>query len=272
MTKTNYLISGMFAGNVNVVQNIYCAGIPSPSAFIGIASIINHELGFDRKAAKVLPIFHNISVSRGRTKADMQNDSGRFKNSDMPEDMVANIEFSMLIQTQDEANPNAIKNIVKKLKISGAPIFGDIEVKAVNGDGRAFRNSKRGYVLLPFFDEENKCISSFGEKSSLEKVCKQLSTLKITEGENKSYKKYAKGNIVPVAIGYKLIRSFKLTNKKYYRDKEKEHFFGEPGVGIAEFVSVRNSHIMTLTEEELDYFMFKHTNDEEKVVIHETYL
>lgn len=268
--KINYTITGMSAGLVNVVQNNYCAGIPSPTAFIGFASALFEKIGLDQKEAKVIPVLHMCQVSTGRTLGQqIPASKDDVKSQDMHTDMPANIRFSVLIQTDASDIESDLKKVVPAMRFGGKPIFGDIEAKRVERDGRAMRSLERGYAIVPPINEVNRGVASFGDEASWKQVSQFLMKERATADGDQVPNV---GWRVPVAIGYEYIKGFRITNKSLLRDPNKPHSFASPGVGIAELVSVKNHTLSEMTAEEIDDLFLQWSFNSDKVVIHNSYL
>ncbi|MCW3784385.1 type I-F CRISPR-associated protein Csy2 [Defluviimonas salinarum] len=229
------LISHMVANRVNLMQNDYCAGIPSPTAFLGLAATISHRLGMGRWSVGVLPILHDVTPSIGRLRPAMEPKSGVYKTVEIQEDMTGQVRFSLLVDFEGLRTPEAVRDAVTGLRLAGGVIFDDggpVRATLVPEDAGALRTSRRGYALVPRICE-HKNASAFGDAGSLAEVASEL--WPENRAENRGWR-------VPVAIGYRLLGR-PGPAPRGSRDPGIPHVFAEPGVGVGELISVRSRRL-----------------------------
>lgn len=241
------LISNMSASRVNLIQNDYASGLPSPTAFLGLADVILHDLGFERWSARVLPILHEVTASAGRTRPEYAKNGSRFSPEEIPEDIHGHVVFSLALDLPDVRNIEDIQNACEGRRLAGGSIFParrakPISVSVMTPDGSGLRKSARGRALVPGLREDMKGAISFGDAGTFKAVKTALTRKASDEDPTPGFR-------VPVAIGYRLLtRPGANPIPDCARDDETPHVFAEPGVGVAELISVRNPAIRDLDD------------------------
>lgn len=233
------------ASRVNLIQNDYASGLPSPLSFLGLADTLVRQLGLESWSARALPILHHVEVSKGRTKPEMEPKAGAFTPIETMEDLVGTVEVSVLIDLPGCERVSDVKRVMAGCRIAGGLIQNDkIEIEAVTADGSAFRGLRRGYAMLrPDADRPERRQISTGDEESLSEIAHTVFPTEREPGH---------GWIVPVAAGYRLLEDPETAPKRIRtRDQNIPHVFAEPVLGIAELVSVRSGRLTDLTEEGL---------------------
>ena len=85
------------ASRVNLLMNDFAAGLPSPLSFLGLADALARDLGLAAWSARILPVLHQVSVTEGRTKPEMEAKSGSFVPVETMEDLTGTVEVSILV-------------------------------------------------------------------------------------------------------------------------------------------------------------------------------
>lgn len=235
----------LVASRVNLIQNDYASGLPSPLSFLGLADTLVRKLGLKPWSARTLPILHHVEISKGRTKPEMEPKAGAFTPIETMEDLVGTVEVSILIDLPGCANDTEVRRLMAECRIAGGLIQNDrIKVEAVTADGSAFRGLRRGYAMLrPDADRPERCRISTGDEETLSAIAHTVFPTEREPGH---------GWIVPVAVGYRLIEDPDTAPKRIRtRDPNIPHVFAEPVLSIAELISVRNKRLTDLTEEGL---------------------
>lgn len=243
------LLTNMRASRVNLLQNDYAAGLPSPLAFMGLGSSILHDLGFDRWAVRLLPVIHDLVVSQGRTKPAPEPQGTRLRNVELPEDMHGTVDFSLAMDLPEERDLGEIEASVGSKRLAGGAIFRSspgrpIRAIATSADGAGLKKLARGRALTPMTIAQT--ATSFGEDVTIREVKQLLNPVRDDDADK------ALGYRVPAAIGYRLLtRPGANPIPAMARDAVTPHVFAEPGVGVGELISIRNPRLTTLTASEL---------------------
>lgn len=259
-----YLVSGMKAAKVNLLQNDYCGGLPSPTAFLGLAASIAHDLGLSRWDLGVLPILHRVERSNGRMRPAMEAKSNAFVTVELQEDMTGMVHFSLVLDLP-VARPES--DIVASLcgkRLGGGVIFADLRglrAELLSEDAKDLIKAPRGYALLPWF-KDGKTEKSFGDRDSLRAVASALWPDDARE---------RKGWRVPVAIGFRLLGS-PVAPPSGSRNANVPHVFAEPGIGVAELTSVRSARITELTGDGYSALFWSWTPTRTHITAHPSYL
>jgi len=243
------LLTNMRASRVNLLQNDYAAGLPSPLAFMGLGSSILHDLGLDRWAVRVLPVIHDLVVSQGRTKPAPEPQGARLRNVELPEDMHGTVDFSLALDLPEERDLGDIEASIGGKRLAGGAIFRSppgrpIRAIATSADGAGLKKLARGRALTPMTIA--KTATSFGEDVTIREVKQLLNPARDDDADK------ALGYRVPVAIGYRLLtRPGANPIPAMARDAITPHVFAEPGVGVGELISIRNPRLTMLSAAEL---------------------
>jgi len=240
-----FVAKNLMASRVNLIQNDYASGLPSPLSFIGLADALIRKLGLAPWSARALPVLHHVAVCKGRTKPEMEPKAGAFTPIETMEDLVGTVEVSVLLDLPGCESDAEVKRVMTGARIAGGLIQNDqIDVAAVTPDGSAFRGLRRGYAMLrPDADRPERRKISTGDEETLSEIAHTVFPAEREPGH---------GWIVPVAAGYRLLEDPGAAPKRIRtRDPNIPHVFAEPVLGIAELVSVRNARLTDLTEEGL---------------------
>lgn len=264
------LISNMSASRVNLIQNDYAAGLPSPTAFLGLAGVIFNDLGFDRWQARVLPVLHEVSPSLGRTRPEYVKKGRRFAPVETPEDLHGHVVFSLVLDLPEIRNTDDIRVAAEGRRLAGGSIFPacrskPVSVSVMAPDGAGLRKCPRGRAVIPGLRPDMQGVTAFGEPGSFGKV--KACLLKRATDEDP-----APGYRVPLAIGYRMItRPGANPIPKNARDDHTPHVFAEPGVGVGELVSVRNPAICDLYEAEFSNLFWRWSAAGNHITAHPSY-
>lgn len=261
-----FVAKNIRASRVNLLMNDYAAGLPSPLSFLGLADAVVRDLGLRPWSARTIPVLHQVAVSDGRTKPEMENKSGVFTPIETMEDLVGTVDLSLLIDLPGCDSATDLRAAFMRRRIAGGIIQNDdIDVASVTADGSAFRGLRRGYaVLRPDAENGDQLRVSTGDEESLYAVAKTLFPAERVPGS---------GWIVPVAAGYRLLEDPENAPKRIRtRSREEPHVFAEPVLGIAELISVRNPRLTNLTEDGLDALFWSWHAEGDFVLGHHAYM
>lgn len=236
-----FLVANLTASRVNLLMNDYASGLPSPLAFLGLGAAIAPELGVGRWEIGVLPVLHDVVVSRGRTKPEMAPASGQFSPIEIVEDMTGRVRFSMLLDIRGCSNEIAVQKALTGRRLAGGAFQeAEIQVEPVASDGAALRRAPRGWALLRP-DDSGRQIVSRGDVDSLSAVAEILFPAEREPGS---------GWLVPVAVGHFLLEDpAAVPQRQGTRNPDLPHVFTEPVLGIGELVSVRNRRLTETSAE-----------------------
>lgn len=235
-----FLLGPFRATNVNLAANDLVAGLPSPMAALGFVGALAHRAGSHDWHHAVLPIYHQIQLSEGRTKATPERAAGgALENIELVEDLTGYVEFSLLADFPDGVNRNFLQGSLAGIRFAGGTVFplkrgGNFldcvtEASSVR-DGILKVNP--GYALTPPVGREDAGCVSFGESETLDTLHERLWARGRQKGE---------GWLVPAAVGLRLLEDATGTlGRPGVRDPAVPHVFCEPGAGIAELISTRN--------------------------------
>lgn len=246
------LLTGMSAGRVNLLQNDFAAGLPSPFAFLGLMASLAPALGVPRWQIGVLPIIHHLSISDGRTKGGQERDSSRVKSLEIVEDMRGSVSFSLLVDPGRQVDDELLGELVGRSRLAGGHIFSgrggrDIRSVPVTPDGSAMNRIARGRVIAPI----EGLPTARGHGMDLSCLADALYPLD---------RSAAPGWRVPVAAGYALLEDPSAVRpRRGVRDATLPHVFAEPIAGVAELISPRNARLTTLTADGLRRLMWRYS-------------
>lgn len=260
-----FAVKNISASRVNLIQNDFVSGLPSPLSFLGLADTLVRQLDLAPWSAGALPIMHRVDVSKGRTKPEMEPKAGTFSPIETMEDLIGTVEVSILIDLPGCERKDDVKRVMSGCRIAGGLIQNDrIEVDDVTPDGSAFQGLRRGYAMVrPDADRPERCQISTGDKESLSAIAHTVFPAEREPGH---------GWIVPVAAGYRLLEDPESVPRRIRtRDPGVPHVFAEPVLGIAELISVRNKRLVDLTEEGLRERLWSWKAQGDLVLGHLTY-
>ena len=260
---TLFAIHSLRAARVNMVMNDYVAGLPSPLSFLGLADLHSRRLGLTPWQGGILPVFHGVHISEGRTKPEMEPNGGSFGPIEIVEDLTGTVDVSLLLSLQGSVSATALKQTLIGTRIAGGLIQNDdFVVEEVTQDGSAFRGLKRGYALTPARSPE-RSVFSRGDPASLAQVVDLLYPQDRAAGF---------GWPIPAAIGYHLLEDPATTPPRLRtRSKTIPHVFAEPLLGIAECISVRSPQLTKLSAQELEVLMWRWHSEGSLLLGNQTY-
>lgn len=258
-------ITGLHAHRVNLLQNDFAAGLPSPFAFLGLIANISGRTGAERWDFGVLPIIHSIAHSPGRTKGHIiQDGKGTFKTKEIPEDLRGSVSFSLLVDLPDGCEQSLASGIAKA-RLAGGAIFPEhksaIRVLNVPNDGTSLSVFKRGRLVAPL---------------------PKMPTIRGYDGEFEPYFNAIKpdpqdddtppGWRVPLAVGYHLLETPKdSTQRVGTRDPSLPHAFAEPIGGVGHLVSPKSASMRALGHQDLAALMWRYTTSASRITAHPFY-
>lgn len=258
-----FAIRNLRASRVNLLMNDYAAGLPSPMAFLGLAESLGRDLGVKPWMASVLPILHEVHVSEGRTKPEMEQKSGVFTPIEIVEDLVGSINVSLILDLPAHEDADAVRSRILCKRIAGGAISNrDLRVDVVPHDGSCLKGMRRGYAMVRPDQQERRLISS-GDLTQIEQIARILFP---------EVREPGRGWIVPVAVGHRLLEDPGTVPKRLRsRSPDMPHVFVEPCVGIAELVSVRNARLTGLDDDGMADRLWRWTAEGSHVVAHPAY-
>lgn len=238
-----YVVKNIRASRVNLIMNDYAAGLPSPLSFLGLGDLILRRLGLTPWSARAIPVLHDVHVSEGRTKPEMENKSGVFEPIETMEDLTGSVEVSLMLHLPGCESESILRSQMPGIRIAGGLIQNDdITVSAVTPDGSAFRDLRRGYAMIRPDQEERRFITS-GDLSPDQTGLRRIGEMLFPAERPPGF-----GWVVPSAVGYRLLEDPETVPQRIRtRSKDIPHVYAEPVLGIAELVSVRNSRLTGLT-------------------------
>ncbi|WP_411839796.1 hypothetical protein [Paracoccus sp. ME4] len=270
-----YLFSNLTASRVNLLQNDFAAGMPSPLAFMGLAGFIAGKVGFGHFEARVMPILYSVTPSEGRIRPEYQFQTDKsakgFAPVEIPESMRGHVEFGFLLDLPGLVDIAMLQNALKKARLAGGIIFAKngkdtFDIRSVPEGGAGLRMSPRGRAVIPGIRDDLRHLTCWTETHEFEQVQDALAQRSTEDNPTP-------GMRVPAAIGYRLLTlPGQNPNPTYVRDPGVPHVFAEPGTGVAELVSVRNTALADLDEDAFSERMWSWSISGRHVVAHSVYL
>lgn len=259
-----FMIHKLSASRVNLLMNDYAAGLPGPTAFLGLAESVGRDLGVDPWVSRVLPILHSVHVSEGRTKPEMEPTGGVFGPIETVEDMVGTVSVSLLLDLPKCENADDVRNCILSKRIAGGTISNrNARVELVANDGSGLQGSTRGYAMVRPDQEERRIISS-GDMAVMERIAKVLFP---------EVREPGRGWIVPVGVGHRLLEDPETAPRRIRtRNPDIPHVFVEPCVGIAELISVRSARLTGLDDAGMSERLWGWATTEAHVLVHPAYI
>lgn len=261
-----FAVHELRASRVNLLMNDFAAGLPSPLAFLGLGAAVAPDLGAPRWKVGVLPVLHEVHVSKGRTKPEMAPKGDHFAPIEITEDLVGFVRVSLLLDVPSCSDEHKVAEALLGRRVAGGVIGNEsIRVTTVAADGGALKALARGYaVVRP--DTPKLRIIATGEIADLADLAAALFPATREPGA---------GWFVPVAVGHRLLEdpAIRATAppRANTRDPSIPHVFTEPVVGIAELVSVRNPRLTGLDGDGLSDLLWHWTAEGEWIVGHPFY-
>ncbi len=261
-----FAIRNIRASRVNLLMNDYAAGLPSPMAFLGLAESIGRDLGVAPWAARALPILHDVHVSEGRTKPEMEpsrKNTSLFAPIEIIEDLVGTVDVSLILDLPGVEDADAVRSRILCKRLAGGTISNrDVRVDAVAQDGGCLKGMRRGYAMVRPDQQDRRLISS-GDLVQMERIARILFP---------EIREPGRGWIVPVAVGHRLLEDPDTApRRKRARSPDMPHVFVEPCVGIAELISVRNARLTGLDDGGMTDRFWQWTAEGSHVVAHPAY-
>lgn len=262
-----FVVKNIQASRVNLIMNDYAAGLPSPLSFLGLGDLIIRNMGLEPWRARVIPILHQVYISEGRTKPEMENKSGIFEPIETMEDLTGTVNLSLLLHLPGCESESKLRTQMAGRRIAGGLIQNDdFKVEAVTPDGSAFRGLRRGFAMIRPELSERRFITSGDltpDQPGLAKIAELLFPAERPPGF---------GWVVPASVGYRLLEDPQTVPQRIRtRSKTIPHVFAEPVLGIAELVSVRSSRLTGLTMSGLDQLFWSWDARDELVLGHPDY-
>lgn len=258
-----FAIHNLRASRVNLLMNDYTAGLPSPMAFLGLAESIGRDLGVEHWMARVLPILHEVHISEGRTKPEMEVKSSSFMPIEIVEDIIGSINVSLILELPGHEDADAVRSRILCKRVAGGTISNrDLRVDVVPRDGSCLKGIRRGYAMVRPDQQERRIISS-GDLTQLEQIAQILFP---------EVREPGRGWIVPVAVGHRLLEDPTTVPKRLRaRSPDMPHVFVEPCVGIAELISVRSGRLCNLDDDGIADRLWRWTAEGNHIVAHPAY-
>ncbi|WP_313137808.1 type I-F CRISPR-associated protein Csy2 [Paracoccus jeotgali] len=258
-----FAVCNLRASRVNLLMNDYVAGLPSPTAFLGLAESIGRDLGVEPWAAQVLPILHAVHISEGRTKPEMESKGGAFTPIEIIEDLVGTIDASIILDLPGCEDADALRSRILCKRIAGGTIANrHIRVEVVAKDGGCLNGLRRGYAMVRPDQCERRLISS-GDLAQMERIAQILFPAIPEPG---------RGRIIPVAVGHRLLEDPDRVSKRIRaRSPDMPHVFVEPCVGIAELISVRNARLTDLDDDGMADRFWRWSSEGNYILAHPAY-
>ncbi len=258
-----FAIRSLRASRVNLLMNDYAAGLPSPMAFLGLAESIGRDLGIEPWASRVLPILHDVHVSEGRTKPEMEPKGGAFTPIEIVEDLVGTVDVTLILDLPGFEDADAVRSRILCKRLAGGTISNRVvAVDVVAQDGSCLKGMRRGYAMVRPDQQDRRLISS-GDLVQMERIARILFP---------EVREPGRGWIVPVAVGHRLLEDPDTAPKRRRaRSPDMPHVFVEPCVGIAELISVRNARLTSLDDDGMADRFWRWTAEGSHVVAHPAY-
>lgn len=250
------LLSDITANRVNAVQNDFVAGCPGPLAFLGFVGAIAKDLGTSPWNFRVMPIFHDVQVSQGRTKPEFRVKSGEYSPDEIAEAITAQVRFSVLIDTGDDRDASTFSEVLAHRRFAGGLAWGGKAVECVD-EGRALYRAKRGYAMLPVPDAP----ITAGEEGGFSALSAFL------------FERPHDFRVGAASVGYRHIGNTAAPGvRSGVRSPDHPHTFSEPLTGAVRFVSVRSPEMTGLDAEGLIDQMFAWSYDATQACAHPAYM
>lgn len=244
-----FVVRNLRASRVNLLMNDFAAGLPSPLAFLGLGAAIAPDLGAGRWTVGVLPVLHEVHVSEGRTKPEMEprklkgEKTLQFRPIETVEDLVGTVRVSLLLDVPGFTDEHLLQRALRGRRIAGGVIETrenqQIDVVSVTPNGDAFRRLDRGYAMIRPDAPEFAHVAT-GAVEDLAALARLLYHERREPGAPW---------LVPVAVGHRLLEDPAMVPpRENTRDPSVPHVFTEPVVGVAELISVRDRRLTGLDE------------------------
>jgi hypothetical protein len=220
--------------------------------------------------ARVMPILSSVTPSSGRTPPEYERKGRSFGAAEIPEDMHGHVTFSLLLDLPGKTTAHDVAAAMSGTRLAGGIIFSNqhgknFRVREINGDGAGLRYAPRGRALVPGLRPELRHKVCFADPGQVTMI-RDLLSVRASEADP------TPGFRVPVAIGFRLLtQPGQNPIPEFSRDDHTPHVFAEPGVGVAELISVRNPALTDLDAEDLQNFMWSWSVSGRHLVAHSVY-
>lgn len=234
-----FALRNMTFDKVNLLMNDMVSGMPSPLAFLGLASAIAPKVGCSRWSVRVLPIIHSVTESAGRTKPELEVKDGAFSPVEMLEDMIGTVRVSMILDLPGCENIGHLEEALTGIRFCGGTLRNRMAIKPkeVSPDGRALHHVPRGFAVLPHEDAPLHQVTS-----GVDRIEALFDAIQPAAGKS--------GWRIPVAAGYRLLEDPQDPPERTgTRNDTIPHVFAEPLTSLGELVSVKNRARMTELDE-----------------------
>lgn len=250
------LLSDITASRVSAIQNDFVAGCPGPLTFLGFVGAIAKDMGASPWDFRVMPIFHDVQVSPGRTKPEFRVKSGEYAPDEITEAITAQVRFSVLVDTGDDKDASWFQNALENRKFGGGLAWGGKAIECVD-EGRALYRSKRGYAMLPL---EGAPVTA-GEAGGFDALSAFL------------FETPHAFRVGAASVGYRHIGEVSPPGHRAgVRSPNHPHTFSEPLTSAVRFISIRNPEMTELDTEGLLSRMFAWSYDATQACAHPAYM
>ncbi len=255
-------IGPLRAESANLHANDFVAGLPSPGAALGFAGALLRHVGVQDWSHKVFLVLHSVECRKGRPRAHPKVDYGILKNEEIMEGLTGNVVFSLVVDTPHFVPAGSLSRALTLLRFAGGVLLpaqypgsddalplGQRIASVDPNAALADLGLPRGYALMPPYARDDTDIVSFGDFATLCKL------------RNRAYaRRTGHGLCVPVACGYRLLEDPHTAAPRPGSRGGNPHVFGEPAVGLGEFVSIRSLSLPSSVSE-LDHRMWSWSSD-----------
>lgn len=260
-----FLIGPFAASRVNVLQNDFAAGLPAPTAFVGLAASVAPAVGAPRWGVGVLPLIHEISVSPGQTRGQMSKDVAGIKVLDIPADMTGTVRFSLIVDLP-AGKAGQIMTAVSTARLAGGLIFPCDDAKMVEiQDGASLRRIAPGRLILPLAG-----LPVARRTGDVEAWLAAVFPSPVTDDAGD---KVPTGWRVPLAVGFGLLEDPATAPRRgATRSDAVPHVFAEPIAGVGELASHKSARVRGMSVEDLRALCWKYHTRGDVVAAHRAYL
>lgn len=239
---TRFVFGPFKAQNINLSGSDFVAGIPSPSAALGLVGAVARSLGVQGWDHRAILIIHDLEEGTGRVRGEQVVKSKRIIPIEVPETVTGRGLFTIIGEIPGTHETSAITAALMRARFAGGAIFAptgrslpqlvqpmhDLDIT------RLLSRLPRGMALCPPNGRESAKLASFGEQTSLEEIAmRAYSAEEKTKGG---------GYLVPCPIGYRVLsETLTETPPSKCRDADIPFALVDSAVGLAEYVSIRNA-------------------------------
>ena len=258
-----FVAGNIHAERVNLLMNDYSAGLPSPLAMLGLADAVMRDLGLTPWTAGVVPVLHHVNISMGRTRSEMVNKSGVFRQVEIPEDMIGSVRLSLILDLPGCDDESALADCLMRRRIAGGMIQNrKINVRKIAGNGTVFDLLRRGHVMIAP-QQASHCMIANGSREGFDRILELLFPDCLDALPN---------YWIPAAVGYRLLENpDDVPDRTCRQNPDLPHVFAEPLLGLAELVSDRNWRMTTLSEEDFSSLFWRWHVERDFILGHQAY-